>query len=512
VEGKIQPESEKITSIPINADGPEGSLMQSAVRGFGWNLTGSVVRHGAGFLINIILARLLGPEPFGIVALATIVISIGNLVVDSGLNASLVQKKELKPCDIKYVFTIQILLGISFYLLIVLSAPLIAKLFKEAEIIPVLRVLSLMIVLQAASQTSMGLLKRNLMFKRIQQAVLVSYLLGYLLLGLPLAFAGKGVWSLVTAQLVQSFIFLIVVYLSARHPIAFSFRDENKVTRFGINILGANIANWIISYLDTVIIGRWFGSEVLGLYNRSMALAYTPVNIIVTSTQTVIFTATSRAQDAIKKVRISFLGVFSMFAFIFFPLSFFISLTADVFILTLYGSKWVEAIPILRILSLSIPFFALMAIEGPLLAGLGKPEIELKRQWVTAIIAIVAFLIAVQFSLSVVLWTVFGIYVIRFILMTSPIIDHLKLNWQELGELLLFSGIVTALVSLVTIINNNLFKSLPDILVLIILSGLALLTWIGTLGAMKHIFDTSVIFSNITDISKKFFIKFSNKA
>lgn len=498
---------DSLTDAPIG-DGNSGlSLTQSAVKGFGWNLSGSVVRHGAGFLINIILARLLGPEPFGIVALATIVISIGNLVVDSGLNASLVQKKELSRSDINYVFTIQMVMGTIIYLLIVLFAPLIARLFGETEIIPVLRVLSLMIVLQAASQTSVGLLKRKLMFKRIQQAVLVSYFIGYLFLGLPLAFAGKGVWSLVVAQLTQSFIYLIIVYWSAKHPIVFSFRDENKITRFGINILGANIANWIISYSDSAIVGSFFGSEVLGLYNRSMTLAYTPVNIIVTSSQIVIFTATSRAQESLKKVRTAFLGVFSIFALVFFPLAIFMNLTSDYFILTLYGLRWVEAIPILRFLSLTIPFFALMAIEGPLLAGIGKPEIELKRQWIVAIVAIVSLLIAVRFSFTAVLWTVLAIYVIRFFLMTTPIIKILNLNRRELCELLFFSFIITVAVSLITLLSRNLLNGLTDILNLSVLCGIALVSWGLTFFLMKITIKNSLVFTTIIDISIMIFKK-----
>jgi lipopolysaccharide exporter len=156
--------------------------------------------------------------------------------------------------------------------------------------------------------------------------VLVSYLVGYLLLGVPLAFSGKGVWSLVIAQLVQSLIYLIIVYWSAKHPIAFCFRDKNKVTRFGINMLGANIANWIIASLDSVLLGKFFGSEVLGLYNRSMTLAFTPVNIVVSSSQSVIFSASSRSQESISKVRSAFLGVLSTFMIILFPFSITLSL------------------------------------------------------------------------------------------------------------------------------------------------------------------------------------------
>ena len=403
---------DSLTDAPIG-DGNSGlSLTQSAVKGFGWNLSGSVVRHGAGFLINIILARLLGPEPFGIVALATIVISIGNLIVDSGLNASLVQKKELARSDIKYVFTIQMVLGISIYLLIVLFAPLIARLFGETEINPVLRVLSLMIVLQAASQTSMGLLKRKLMFKRIQQAVLVSYLIGYLLLGLPLAFAGKGVWSLVIAQLMQSFVYLIILYWSEKHPIAFSFRDENKVTRFGINILGANIANWIIASLDSALLGKWFGLEVLGLYNRSMNLAFTPVNIVVTASQSVIFSASSRAQESISKVKSAYLGIFSIFMIILFPFSITLSLIARPIIEVIYGSDWINAVPFLQVLALALPFSALKAIGGPTMAGLGRPEIEFELSG-SSRLSMSLFVHPNSIFCDCCLWTVLGMYALR---------------------------------------------------------------------------------------------------
>lgn len=504
----VDPDS--IIETPIIDKLSSESLTQSAVKGFSWNLAGSFVRHGAGFLINIILARLLGPEPFGIVAIATIVISIGNLIVDSGLNASLVQKNELTEGDIKYVFTIQMVLGISIYLLIVLLTPLISRWFAETEIIPVLRVLSLMIVLQAASQTSMGLLKRNLKFKQIQQAVLVSYLVGYLLLGLPLAYAGKGVWSLVFAQLTQSLIFLIMVYWNARHPIAFSFQDENKVTRFGVNILGLNIANWTINHIDSASIGKWFGSEMLGLYNRSMGLIYMPVNILVDSIKNVIFPATSRAQNSVPKIKAAFLGVFSLFAFIFFPLSIYVNHTADKLILAIYGVKWVGAIPMLQIIALTIPFNALMAIEGPVLMGLGMPEIELKKQSIVATIAIIAFIIAAQFSLMTLLWTVFLIYVIRLILMTLPIIYHLNIKFQEFFELVIISGILTIFILITNLVFKNLLTSYPLFIYILILSGVNLIVWVAVLASITLFYKRSRIISNIIYVSTEILKKTSN--
>jgi len=491
---------DSLTDAPIG-DGNSGlSLTQSAVKGFGWNLSGSVVRHGAGFLINIILARLLGPEPFGIVALATIVISIGNLIVDSGLNASLVQKKELARSDIKYVFTIQMVLGISIYLLIVLFAPLIARLFGETEINPVLRVLSLMIVLQAASQTSMGLLKRKLMFKRIQQAVLVSYLIGYLLLGLPLAFAGKGVWSLVIAQLMQSFVYLIILYWSEKHPIAFSFRDENKVTRFGINILGANIANWIIASLDSALLGKWFGLEVLGLYNRSMNLAFTPVNIVVTASQSVIFSASSRAQESISKVKSGYLGVFSLFMIILFPFSITLSLIARPIIEVIYGSDWINAVPFLQVLALALPFSALKAIGGPTMAGLGRPEIEFRVKWFIAIIYVIALFIAIQFSVTAVLWTVLGMYALQFILMSIVTFKVLGISMRSIRKLIIITCAISTLVVLVIVILGFVFAQNTAIAQLFLQSIAAALAWVALIWFFRRYLSGTDLFTILSNI------------
>jgi O-antigen/teichoic acid export membrane protein len=485
---------QNLADAPIH-DGISGeSLTQSAVRGFGWNLSGSVVRYGAGFLINVILARLLGPKPFGIVAIATIVISIGNLIVDSGLNASLVQKKELTPNDIKFVFTIQTILGISIYLFIALIAPIIARLFGETDIIPVLRVLSLMIVLQSASQTSIGLLRRNFKFRQIQQAVLVSYLVGYLLLGVPLAFSGKGVWSLVIAQLVQSLIYLIIVYWSAKHPIAFCFRDKNKVTRFGINMLGANIANWIIASLDSVLLGKFFGSEVLGLYNRSMTLAFTPVNIVVSSSQSVIFSASSRSQESISKVRSAFLGVLSTFMIILFPFSITLSLLAEPIISVIYGSDWINAIPFLHVLALALPFSALMAICGPTLAGLGKPEIEFHLKWLIAVIYAIALLIAIQFSLTVILWTVLGMYVLRCVFMSFVTFKVLGISVMNFSKIIIITSISTILVFIVEVILGELLQQRGTLTQLLLKSASAALVWVSVVCvSRKHIQGTDLL-------------------
>lgn len=415
----------------INEDANQ-NLKNDAIKGLGWNVAGSIIKFMTSFIVNIVLARLLGPEPYGLVALSLIVISVGNLVIDSGLNSGLVQKKSIDDQDIKFVFTLQILLGLGIFILIFLLSPLLADLLRQQGLAPVIRVLSLSLLFQAATQTSIGLLKRKLDFQRLQKAQIISYLVGYLVLGVPLALLGKGVWSLVFAQLTQSFIVMAYLYFYVKHPIGFQLTDTSGIYKFGVKILGANLANWIISNLDSAIIGRYFGSVTLGLYNRAMTLAFNPLGIVVTASQGVIFSASSKLQDSIQNARKVFLRIVSLLSEILIPFSICFAIASSEIILAVYGPKWEQAVPFMRVLSIAFPFFAFMAIEGPILAGLGKPEIELHTQWIVAVIDIISLVIAVQFSISAVLWVVFGVYALRFIMMSIPTLQILRITKVDL--------------------------------------------------------------------------------
>jgi O-antigen/teichoic acid export membrane protein len=426
---------------------PNLMLAKSATSSFNWNLAGSVVRYGTGFFISIVLARILGPEPYGLVAIATIFIAIGNLIIDSGLNSGLIQKQEITNEDIHYIFTIQLGMGLLITVLISGLAPLVAALYRQPEVTPVLQVLSITSVLQAAAQTSTALLKRRLQFNRIQHVSVTSYLLGYLGIGLWLAVTGYGVWSLVFAQLSTSTVYLALVYAVARHSIRLKFRDPNGISRFGLKIFGTNIANWLISNYDNTSIGWVYGATSLGFYSRAWTLAMTPVQMVVTSAQTVLFSATSKLSGSAERARNTFVGIFTLFGITFFPFSLFESLVASDLVQFLYGDKWNASAPILSILSLAMPFFALMALEGPVLAGLGKPEIELKIQWLVLGFTLMVLLFAIHFPLHMIVWSVVVIYIFRFITLSRAAFDILAVtaqdSWKVLFSILSFSIVVT---------------------------------------------------------------------
>jgi len=421
-------------------------LAAQALSALKWNYGGTLVRSGAQILIGIVLARILGPEPFGLVAIAWIVISLGNLVADFGFGAAIVQRSELSHNEVRYAFTYQVLIGFSLTLLVALAANLIAQIFKQQSIVPIVQVLSLIFLFQALGQTATSLLKRNLNFKSLQFVQVASYLVSYLLLGIPLAFTGFGVWSVVSAQLSQSLLQSLIAYALVRHPIKPLFKcSAIGFFSFGTKVIATNLINWLIGNLDNVFVGKFFGAISLGLYSRTYLLITAPMNNIVIMLQGVLFSTCSKIQASTDKLKQVYLASASILALIFLPVFVCLALIPRTAIAAIYGNRWLDAVPLLVPLALAMPFHAVMALSGPLIWGQGKVERELRVQALTATLFIAVMLATSLISVEALAWGVFGVYVIRFVLMTREVLQVVRASWRELlvalrGSLLVAIG------------------------------------------------------------------------
>ncbi len=442
------------------------------------------MRSAAGFAINIILARVLGPEPFGIVAVALLIIGIGNLIIESGLGSSIIQKEEITSEDIAFVFTLQMLFGISLFLIIIFIAPWLADQFNSQNAVPVIQVMAFMLILQAFAQVPSALLRRNLNFKRLQIAQISSFFVGYLVFGIPLALTGFGVWSLVAAQVIQSGLNATLVYLWSRHNLSLSLKGSSQITVFGLRILFANIANWLIQYIDQAVIGKRFGAQNLGLYSRAYFLNWTPVGIILSSAQATMFSAISRIGKSEETSHL-FLGVMKVFAIFFFPVYWLIALEAKNIIYIIYGPEWLPAADVLIPLAVSMPFLALVGLEGPVLNGLGKPHYEMWAQWITAIFAVIVLTVSANISLIFTAWSILSIYLFRLAIMSIMTIKVTGISIKQLIYPVFFGlGLGTATVVLWFFAERVIaFNSIPLIELtarcLPVVLVLSVFIWIG---------------------------------
>ena len=396
-----------------------------------WNYVGVAVKSFSSLAVGIVLARLLGPKPFGLVAVAALIIGFGNLLADFGFGAAIVQREDVTEEDLRFVFLFQMLSGVALGGACFLGAGLIARLFRNSEVAPVIRALSLVFPLQAFGQTAINLLRRKLAFRALQAAQ-VSGHLTYLVAGVALALLGYGVWALVAAQLVQVALTSIIAFALAPHSLKVSFRINRPIVQFGTKVLGSNIANWAIGNLDNAFVGRVFGAVPLGLYSRAFQLTSAPTSAIMPGLQSVLFAASSRAQGRVDALRRAYLASFSVVAVVTVPLFAAVAAIPTTVILALYGPKWVGSVPMLVPLALAMPLFALLCVAGPLLWGIGKVGRELRVQLVTAMLAVVVFSAACRFSVVLLAWGVLGVYAFRLALLTRELTHHLRVAWMEM--------------------------------------------------------------------------------
>lgn len=394
-------------------------LVHRSLHALKWNYLGTLVRTGVQFILGIVLARLLGPEPFGLVAIAWLILGLGNLVADFGLASALVQQKAISSRDIRYVFTLQMLVGICMTTAIILAAPWIAGFFHSTDAVPVLRAMGCLFVIQAAGQTATALLRRHLDFKPLQMISVGSYLLSYVGVGLPLALGGAGVWSLVAAQVLQALVYALAVNLHTRHSWRPTLQqDTSGMFLFGSKIMASNLTSWGISNLDSVIVGRVFGAVDLGFYNRGMNLVSSPMNAFTSTLQGVLFPAYARTNGQIEPARRAYLASVGLIAALLVPAFAAVAVIPETVIAGVYGAHWMQVAVLLTPLALAMPVNAILAVGGPLLGGLGAAGRDAASQAVCVVILVVAVWFAAQVSLQMVAWTVLGVYVLRALLVS----------------------------------------------------------------------------------------------
>ena len=413
------------------------SLTSKSISALKWNYLGRMISLTLQFVTGIILARLLGPEPFGLVAIAIFVQGLGNLFAEGGLGSALIQAQDISQQDIRSVFSSQILIGLIITTVVAATAPLLAAFFKEPNATLVIRVMALSFTLQAIGQTASALIRRNLDFKKIQIISLVSYVIGYLGLGLPLAYLGYGVWSLVAAQLTQVGINAFATFFSNRHAILPLVSPKKcRFLRFGAAITLNNITSWSIGCIDTAIVGHGFETVILGVYNRVFNLVNMPMYSVVSSMQSVLLSAYAKSQTNQQILQRTYLASVTLMALIFFPVYGAMSAVPDLLMLGLYGESWQAGIPLVMPLGLAMAVNAMLAMAGPLLTGIGRPQMELKAQMLTLLFSIPTLILAAKDSIISLAWAVLATYIVRFLLLTLMSLHELKLQRRQIITML----------------------------------------------------------------------------
>lgn len=361
-----------------------------------WKLLERFGTQGIQFIVTIIIARLLMPEDYGIIALITVFIVLANVFIKSGIGSALIQKKDADEVDFSSIFYLSLAIAVFLYIVLFFCAPLISDFYQLPLLVPVLRILALTLIFGALNSIQNAYVSKNMLFKKLffssTGAIIVSGTLGILA-----AYKGLGVWALVAQQLSSQITITVILWFTVkwRPKLIFSFSRVKKLYSYGWKLLVSALIDRIYNEIRTLIIGKKYSSDMLGFYNKGNQIPNLIVDNINGSIQAVIFPALSAHQDNISAVKDMVRRAIKSSSFLIFPMMIGLAVVAEPLVKILLTDKWLPAVPFIRTFCLSYSLWPIHTANLQAINALGRSDIYLYLELIKKTIGIVIIIITV---------------------------------------------------------------------------------------------------------------------
>lgn len=353
-------------------------------------------------VISIVLARLLVPENYGAVAIASTLITILTSIVQSSFNAPLVQKKGLTDVDLCSSFIMMFILASGLYVVLFLCAPLISVLYSMPELTSVIRVLGIVLIIGSWNSIQLALIYRNTRFRESLIINLFTILVQGLV-GIALAYLGYGVWSLVFSQITAQ-VMLAILYGLCNHwrpRLYFSRQSIRSIWKIGLPLFGAELLTIASTNINPMIIGLKYSNADLGLYQKGHTIPTTIVNGIVTACTTVYLPMMSRLQDEKQRLLEMLREGSRMATYLIVPIALGLCAISKEFVLLILGERWEQAIPYMQLSCIALAFYPLR-IRLQAIKAIGEAKHALTTNAVHAISSCTLLFISIYISLEAV--------------------------------------------------------------------------------------------------------------
>lgn len=391
---------------------------RKAVKGALWSVLQKLGNQSISFVVFFLLARLLGPETFGLVALADVFMAFMKVFTDQGFAQAIVQRQELEQEHLDTAFWTNLGITVGLTLVGIAGASVVASKFNQPDIAPVIRWLSLGFLLSAFNSVQEAIFIRRMDFKALALRSLIAQLIGGVV-GIAMAFGGFGVLSIVGQRLANEGVKSIVLWwMSDWQPgLKVSWRHFRELFAFGVNILGFNILAFFNRRSDDFLIGYFLGPVALGYYATAYRLLLTCTQLINSASQ-VVLPAFAKMQLEPEKLRRSYYKGTQFTSLIAFPAFLGLAALAPEVIPTLFGNQWTASVPVIQVLSFVGIVNSLNGINMGVILAMGKPDWGLKLNMLNATINVTAFMLVVQWGIV----AVAAAFVIRGYVVTLPIL------------------------------------------------------------------------------------------
>ena len=370
-----------------------------------WSGVQQFVTFGIQFVLGIVLARLLNPYDYGLIAMQGIFFAISGAFIDFGLEGALIQKKECNKADLDTAFLFSLTIALSMYVLLFLAAPIIAEFYHAPILGKMLRFSALVLILNSIGIAPKALLQRQLRFKELALASTSITLLSGLV-ALYMAYHGYAYWSLIGQSLLGAALMTGVCALYARWLPSWHYSMESfrHLVSFGLPMLFTALVNAVYTNLYSLVVGRFYTPRQLGLYERasnySGYLSYSLSDLSMRA----LYPLLSKVQDDMAQLKKSALRILHASAFIVVPISVFLMIKAEDLIRIVLTEKWVEMAPLMQVMCISSMAYVVSNLHFNLFKAIGKTQILFICELIKKIWGVLVLLITFRFGLMVMVW------------------------------------------------------------------------------------------------------------
>ena len=446
-------------------------LKQKSKDGLKWSFIETIGIRLFSVSTYFILAKLLDPIAFGLVALTNTFIFFSEAFVEQGFVAALVQRKNLETRHLTSAFWGNIALGSLFFVLTYFCAPWIASLYDEDLLGDILRVHAFTYIISSFAKVHLALLQRELQLKKIAIARTIAIVISCIV-SIVLAYRGYGAWSLVFQQIIFNFLQTVLLWVQYKWQPTweFSWSHYKDIFSFGSKVMLNQFTMYLIRYTDTLLIGYFLGTGPLGYYSFAQKIFITLTDLVNLTFSKVTFSIFSLLQDQRKKLSGEVYKFVDLIATVSFPLFAAAFVFSPQAIPLFFGEKWLASIPVIQILSVAGVLTCFYSCFNNLFAGIGRIGLNLKIKMFYLATSLILMYIAVQFSIEMVASTYIFAMLATLTIMLVYLSRFIDLNARQYLTSLIKPLSVSLLIALLVYISSGLVKEVT--LPILMLQGL----------------------------------------
>lgn len=398
------------------------SLKHAAIGGVKWTSLSSAVGVLGQLIQMAILARLLDSNDFGLMGIAVVVISFSTIFLDMGMTNVIVQRNDITRKEMDSLFWFNVVTGAVLFLIIYVLAPVVASFYKEVALTSIIRWIACSFLIVPFELQFLALLQKELDFRSIAHRDLISRIIG-LAAGITAAYCGMGVYALIVLHLstiAVATIFIVPLGWKRYRPgIHFNPRELTRFMKFGSFVMGDSLINFFNRSIDNLLIGKWLGMGGLGTYNLAKNFTMRPYMIINPIITQVTFPLLAKCKDDAQLSRGIYKKTINYLSALNFPVYMFIALFSEEVVAVLYGGKWLEIVPVLRMLALGFMVRSIFNPMGALFISKGKPQLSF--YWNLSLILLIPAVIYLSMP-----YGIFSVAAAQFILMVLLLVPAWK--------------------------------------------------------------------------------------